>query len=1032
MSRLLDSSENERLRNFLESRNLYTPDNPYELNSAEIVDTINVISNVLLPFRSIDIRNTVVGRALGVATGQGTPLAQIGTYMLGVQLANNIASSTSANFVPSTTVDPFNRIFEAFKRKIDFDITRREDQTTFGRFFQNITRSYRPINPFQRNATNAEYVRQTGKGQLQSLVGNLNQNWYVNSDSSFLNALDSKDFAINRYSILNSQRFYFTENLSINSNVDKLFDPYTYIQDGFLSNYEIKELTSRVNDSLDNRSYIESLTFELLRHGDAIKSDFKTINSFSPYGLNNGNENRIIWGRDGVVSQVGSGIRKSFNNNKINRGDSPEEISFNSSGADSLDKFGVRKGLLLYTSELLNATEGKFIDQTRKIFKNPKNGSIVGKQGSGLAIPPSNDYTSAMESYAGVRQHTAIDPYNNFAKAIRFEGNKVYGGHENSVIYDSVIPNIAPITRGRNEQFDPENNPNRNLMFSIENLAFQLDNENTLETEIYDKPIKFPSCQKGPNNGRIMWFAPYDLDVVEQALARYTDTQFLGRGEPVYTYSNSERILTISFKLLVDHPPQSRDRSSDKSVREFFVFGGVEEGEEEFKNLPQLEKKKISLSIKLNNLEGLTPIQPLPSLPNPIQFFFPNNDPLGEGANEITRIIQTGYEIPTSATTTNYTKNYSQNATFQSNLDDAIQNFFTPDLGNLYRIIIIGNTSQLFTSEFNQALSQRRANSIKAYIEEKIKEIHKKTAQEIGLEIIVQPRGEVDDPTTDTTNVDEFNSVVARRVDVVTQFKDQRSRIANPQLNQDEEELVVDLKNQIKDIDTQIRKAKTYEERKNTSCGFKRYERKNRHHLGYESFVRNEPQTNQFQPVFYSQTPKDLHDRLTFLHQCTRQGPAIRKTIETNNGKISVSAKNSVFGRQPICVLRLGDQFHTKVIIENVQISYSNSPWDTNPEGYGMQFMSADITMQLKVIGGQSLYGPISALQNAVTFNYYANSTYAKDASDTGKPAYYFEELQKKADRQEREAEESGRDSLNNESGVVTDDQLQEGNIDKQ
>ena len=41
-----------------------------------------------------------------------------------------------------------------------------------------------------------------------------------------------------------------------------------------------------------------------------------------------------------------------------------------------------------------------------------------------------------------------------------------------------------------------------------------------------------------------------------------------------------------------------------------------------------------------------------------------------------------------------------------------------------------------------------------------------------------------------------------------------------------------------------------------------------------------------------------------------------------------------------------------------------------------MQPMIAKVTLQLKVLGGQSLKGPIDALQNAVTFNYYANSNY--------------------------------------------------------
>jgi hypothetical protein len=41
--------------------------------------------------------------------------------------------------------------------------------------------------------------------------------------------------------------------------------------------------------------------------------------------------------------------------------------------------------------------------------------------------------------------------------------------------------------------------------------------------------------------------------------------------------------------------------------------------------------------------------------------------------------------------------------------------------------------------------------------------------------------------------------------------------------------------------------------------------------------------------------------------------------------------------------------------------------------------MIAKVTLNMKVIGGQSLKGPIDALQNAATYNYYANSNYTKD-----------------------------------------------------
>jgi len=42
-----------------------------------------------------------------------------------------------------------------------------------------------------------------------------------------------------------------------------------------------------------------------------------------------------------------------------------------------------------------------------------------------------------------------------------------------------------------------------------------------------------------------------------------------------------------------------------------------------------------------------------------------------------------------------------------------------------------------------------------------------------------------------------------------------------------------------------------------------------------------------------------------------------------------------------------------------------------------MQPMIANVNLQMKVLGGQSLAGPIDALQNAVSFNYYANSTFS-------------------------------------------------------
>ena len=124
-----------------------------------------------------------------------------------------------------------------------------------------------------------------------------------------------------------------------------------------------------------------------------------------------------------------------------------------------------------------------------------------------------------------------------------------------------------------------------------------------------------------------------------------------------------------------------------------------------------------------------------------------------------------------------------------------------------------------------------------------------------------------------------------------------------------------------------------------------------------------------FDPAFHSISPEGFNARLTFLHQCTRQG----STIENGNPN-QITAYNLAFGRPPICVLRLGDFYYTKIIINSLNIQYETPQWDLNPEGIGVMPMFAKVSMQFTFLGGSDLAGPIARLQNAVSFNYYANA----------------------------------------------------------
>jgi hypothetical protein len=134
-----------------------------------------------------------------------------------------------------------------------------------------------------------------------------------------------------------------------------------------------------------------------------------------------------------------------------------------------------------------------------------------------------------------------------------------------------------------------------------------------------------------------------------------------------------------------------------------------------------------------------------------------------------------------------------------------------------------------------------------------------------------------------------------------------------------------------------------------------------------------------FSPAFHSITPEGFNARLTFLQQCTRQGPTITASEVGTSGS---TAANLAFGRAPFCVLRLGDFLNTRIVVKSVNITYPDNMWDLNHDGIGAQFMMAKVSMQIEIIGGSDISAPIKRLQNAVSFNYYANTSIYDNRSD--------------------------------------------------
>jgi hypothetical protein len=142
---------------------------------------------------------------------------------------------------------------------------------------------------------------------------------------------------------------------------------------------------------------------------------------------------------------------------------------------------------------------------------------------------------------------------------------------------------------------------------------------------------------------------------------------------------------------------------------------------------------------------------------------------------------------------------------------------------------------------------------------------------------------------------------------------------------------------------------------------------------------------NKYIPALWSCTPEGFNARLTFLQQCTRSGPT---NVGGENVRGVANIANLAFGRPPVCILRIGDFIQSKVFIDSVSFKYGledKVQWDLNPEGIGIQPMCVNVTLKVKFMGGQDITGAIARLQNAVSFNYYANTSVYDDRSDGNK-----------------------------------------------
>lgn len=592
----------------------------------------------------------------------------------------------------------------------------------------------------------------------------------------------------------------------------------------------------------------------------------------------------------------------------------------------------------------------------------------------------------------------------------------------------------------------------KNYMFSIENLAWRDVTKNENSKALSKE-------QRGPNGGRIMWFPPYNLKFSENVNVNWNANSFIGRGEEIYTYTNTVRSGTLDFTLLIDHPSilnkwrgTSKDvvekEEREKDLLRFFAgCGNLNDEVEAQKPVKETETPTVG------EVPLTTPEPTFYSKDIAYVIFFPNDFSAKDYVNNgnlddaITILksyngggsydgrdesykheILQSYNLESKGFTPS---EYEENIKRQllGEYGDDIEIKFFDDLeaisSNFSGSTIFGHPSvnceiknvtvKGFASSHgyesnNRDLCNRRRTFIQKLIECKCQELSEANVEYVKLEGSTISVPDIDG----REDVNSLNAKIARAAYAVVSVSWKEENIAynapseGTSFSVNGQNLSSEYKSKKTAETIATASSVTYTEEDYTYDNEYLYFANVR---GNEMIYKNIlDKVRYFDPAFHSVTPEGFNARLTFLHQCTRQGPTNavtsgrvkgKKTDESGNTLTNGSpdylkfAGNLSFGRAPYCILRIGDFFNTKICIDSMSINYDNNggvQWDLNPEGVGVQPMYANISISFKFLGGQDITRPIERLQNAVTANYYANASVYNRHADNNK--FYFDALE--------------------------------------
>lgn len=742
------------------------------------------------------------------------------------------------------------------------------------------------------------------------------------------------------------------------------------------------------------KSETELLTFNFKNGG--IAGNVESIIEFNKYDYLGRQSSKDIY----KVKYISKTDHLSYNETKISS-------NYNDSRDAFIDGNGVEYGgvtignnedIVAYTKKLFGAKKiGTLVNRSNN---NGVNRGRKLREGSYCRVwTPTRQYSKISDLIRPNGGNTYENLQNNLSDSMRPNDGKTRL-IKNSVLQENGFVRITP-TSTIGEKSDNI----KNYMFSIENLAWK-DNKNELSDE-----------QKGPNDGRIMWFPPYNLKFSENINVNWNGNSFIGRGEQIYTYTNTERSGTLDFTLLIDHPSilnewRGRQDMGDSERYEtellnFFAGCDTLNMENKSKILKEEVRQTTSGSSNNNRKPAQETIKKL------LIIYFPNAFS-GQDYNDVDDALLKlySYEMNNNKTQINIIdKNYSGSSdsnninSLSLNKDKKLtkskikfSDFEEKDIFtlnnlisikgenvkynpiskvndcNLSKITIYGGTS----SHGNQTINNKLVNKRQLFIKKILNKINLNTQDTTSENDI--------DTSNTNTDINSKEAKLARYGAAVLEY----TQISNSPSHDSSTTSMIGK-------DANLTEQSTPREATMVSEIDVKYSFDNEY-LYFENIGKNEnmvsnilKRVRHFDPAFHSITPEGFNARLTFLHQCTRQGP----TSAVNSGQFNTESNNYLkyagnlsFGRAPYCILRIGDFFNTKIMIESISINYDNSgglQWDLNPEGAGVQPMLANISMNFKFLGGQDIAGPIEKLQNAISSNYYANASVYDEKAEINK-----------------------------------------------